>query len=515
MPAKPARKIFTAVKRSKFGTDPTVVMAAVDQLVDFVGVTLGPKIRHILVDSGFRTELMDDGVSIAEEFELEDEFQDAVVSYVREAAKRTDEGAGDGTTTTMVLLRRLLAQALASGKSYPAVRDELKAACEKAVALLKERSVPCDTPEALLKVARTSMDDPEAAAVIADVVWKTGPKGAVSITDHVGRGIEQERLEGFTMGRGMIHRGMVNDTERQLHVAPHKDFPGPVAIAVVEQTIALESDLLPILEAADAGQFKNLAIFCPNLIGEAMFLAAMSKARGQFNIVAVSLPGQGEKMKDYVQDIRTVTGATAPVGAFAQENLGQAESVRASLDDCTIIGGQGAKADIDGAVARLQQASEESKDDYDKEYFHQRQARLMGGVVMIKVGGVTESEVRLRLKKVEDAVNACKCALEEGVSPGAGSALLRLETGSAMLDEALGAVHEQVMVNAEMQEVDLDVTKPRETVNVLTGQIGDFLEVGVVDATKVLRTAVENAVSIATILFSTAGIITSKRPPEA
>lgn len=514
MPAKPARKIYTRVERSKFGTEPSVVMAAVDKLVDFVGVTLGPKIRHILVDAGYRTELMDDGVSIAEEFELEDEFQDAVVSYVREAAKRTDDGAGDGTTTTMVILRRLLAQALESGKSYPAVRDELKTACEKAVAQLKERSMPCDTPEALLKVARTSMDDPEAAAVVADVVWKTGPKGAVTISDSVGRTIESERLEGFTMGRGMIHRGMVNDPERQLYVAPHKDFPGPVAIAVVESTVALESDLLPILEAADEGKFKNLAIFCPNMIGEALFTAAVSRARGQFNIVAVGLPGQGEKMKDYVQDIRTVTGATAPVGTFAKENLGTAESLRVSHDDCTIIGGQGDKADIAAAVARLQTASDESKDDYDKEYFHQRQARLMGGVVMIKVGGVTESEVRLRLKKVEDAVNACKCALEEGVSPGAGAALLRLETGSEMLDEALGAVHLQVMENAEMSEVDLDVTKQRETVNVLTGECGDFLEVGVVDATKVLRTAVENAVSIVIILFSTAGIITSKRPKE-
>lgn len=518
MAAKPARKIFTKVEKSKYTEKPNIILEAVDQLVEFVAPTLGPKIRHVLVDMGYRTELMDDGVSIAEEFELEDEFQDAVVAYVREAAKKTDDGAGDGTTSTMVMLRRLLALALSSGKTYPEVRRELEAACAKAVEELKANSVPCDSEEMLHKVALTSMDDQEAAKVVSEVVWKTGAKGAVTITDFVGRGVEYERLEGFTMGRGMIHRGMVNDRERQLFVAPTKDFAGPVAVAIVENLISVEKEITPILQAAEDAGVKNLAIFCPNLIGEALGIAALGKVRGAFNIVAIPLPGQGEKMKDYVDDLRLVTGATAPAGEFEASNLGMAESIRVSFDDTTVIGGKGDPASIQAVVAKLQSSSDSSKDDYEKEYLHQRQARLMGGVVMIKVGGVTETQTRLRLKKVEDAVNACKCALEEGVSPGAGMALASLSSGSDMLDAALAEIASQVFDNAEITDeqatsvMEQSSSDRRTSLNVLTGEVGDFLKIGVVDATKVLRTALENAVSIATILYSTSGIITSKRP---
>jgi chaperonin GroEL len=510
MPAKPARKIHLRIIKDRFTDKPSPVMEAVDQLVDFVETTLGPKIKHILVDFGYKTELMDDGVSIAEEFELDDEFQDAVISYVKEAARKTDVGAGDGTTTTMVMLRRLLALALASGKPYPQVRDELQAAALKAAEQLKERSVICDSLDMLRKVARTSMDDVAAADVVAEVVWKTGPKGAVTITEHASRTIEYERLEGFTLGRGFVARGMVNDKENNLFLAPNKNFTGPVAIAVVEQLISSEADIVPILEAAEARQFKNLAIFCPNLIGEALGIVALNVMKGAYNIVAVPLPGQGEKTKDYVQDICTTTGASVPVGDFKPADLGIAESVRASTDDTTVAGGKGEPSLIQAAIADLQRKSADSRDPYEQEYLHQRQARLMGGVVMIKVGGVTETELRLRLKKVEDAVNACKCALEEGVSPGGGMALRRIKSGSDMLDAALREVSEVVLENAEMtMPPDLDDMK--QTFNVIDGQVGDFLEVGVVDATKVLRTAVENAVSIATILYSASGIITSKR----
>lgn len=507
--AKPARKIYTHVVNPKFTNDPNVVLAAVDKLVDFLKVTLGPKIRHILVDYGYKTELLDDGVSIAEEFELEDEFEDAVVSYVREAASKTDDKAGDGTTTTMVILRRLLANALASGKSYPEVRRELAAAQVSAIEQLKASSVPCDSLETLLKVARTSMDDEQAAEAVANVVWETGAKGAVSITDHVGRLVEYERLEGFTMGRGMLARGMVTDADRQRYFAPNKNFDGPVAIAVVEQVIATQADILPILQAADDAGYKNLVIFCNNVIAEAMGIVALAKSKGQFNICAVPFPGQGEKAKDYVTDICTVTGAKTPVGDFKSSDFGMAERVEVSFDDSTIIGGKGDVDQIAAQIEDLRSRTDASKDPYEQEYYHQRQARLMGGVVMIKVGGVTETETRLKLKKVEDAVNACKCALEEGVSPGAGVALMNLKSGSDLLNSALAEVHSTVMANAEQKPCD--AYSHDASVNVLTGEIGNFLDVGVVDATKVLRTAIENAVSIATILFSTSGIITSKR----
>lgn len=514
MPATPARKIHTKVQTDKFTDKPNLVLEAVDELVDFVDVTLGPKIRHILVDFGFKTELMDDGVSIVEEFELEDEFKDAVVRYVQEAARKTDDNAGDGTTTTMVILRKLLRLIVTSNRKYPEIRAELDKAVASAVLQLKQNSVKVESLDDLLKVAKTSMNDAEAAGVVAEVVWKTGAKGAITITDHAGRGVIYERVEGFIIGRGFIARGMINDKEKQVFAAPNKNFSGPVAIAVVEELISTQEHIVPILQACEEKQVKNLAIFCPNLIGEAMGIVALNQMRGAFNVVAVQLPGQGEKTKDFVQDLCTVTGAKTPVGVIKADDLGIADAVKASVDDTTIIGGKGDVGLINAAIEDLRRKSEESKEDYEKEYFHQRQARLMGGIVILKVGGVTETEVRLRLKKVEDAVNACKCALEEGVSPGAGLALMRIASGSDLLDEALSEVNTVVTRNAECEDLDVDLSKPREGMNVLTREVGDFLDVGVADATKVLRTAVENAVSIATILFSTDGIITSKRQSE-
>lgn len=504
--AKPARKIWKSVVKDKYTDSPSPVMEAVDKLVEFVKPTLGPKIRHVLVDFGYKTELMDDGVSIAEEFELENEFEDAVASYVREASKRTDDKAGDGTTTTMVILQSLLKAINASGKSYPEVRAELEKAKLEAMGAIE--ATPVDSLDTLLKVARTSMNDEEAAKVVADVVWQTGAKGAVSISDHPGRGVESERMDGFVMGRGVIHRGFINDQDNQCFSAPNPNFPGPVAVAVVESLISTESDIVPILRAADSKGIKNLVIFCTNLIGEALGVVALNRVRGAFNISAVQLPGQGEKMKDYVTDICAVTGASTPVGEFTAVNLGTADSVKSTVDDTTLVGGHGEQGLIESIIADVDRKCEETKDEYEKEYYHLRQARLRGGVVMIRVGGVTETETRLRLKKVEDAVNACKCAMEDGVCPGAGITLFRVVTSSAMLNEALRSVHETVLANAEAEYRELP---EGETLNVLTGESGPFLQVGVADAVKVLKTAVENAVSIATILFSTSGIITSKR----
>lgn len=509
--AKPAKKIWSKVERSKFTDTPNDVLAAVDALVDFVKPTLGPKIRHILVDFGYKTELMDDGVSIAEEFEMDNEFQDAVATYVKEASKKTDDVAGDGTTTTMVLLQALLRGLHESGKSYPEIRKELAKAIVEANTQLTEATVPVESEDTLLKVAKTAMDDEQAAEAVARVVWAAGSKGAVSITDHTGRDVQSEKVEGFIMGRGMIHRAMMNDVEKQKFVAPTNDFHGPVAVAVVEGLVATQQDIEPILVAADGKGYKNLIIFCPNLIGEALKVFAMSRTRGLFNMVAVQLPGQGEKTKDYVMDICTVTGASVPVGTFTADNFGFAERVDCTFDDTTLVGGAGDKELIASLIGNLEAKAEDTKDDYEKEYFHLRQARLLGGVVMIKVGGVTETETRLRLKKVEDAVNACKCALEDGICPGAGITLHRIVTSSEILNAALKSVHATVISNAEGEYKELPAG---ETQNVLTGESGPFLTVGVADSTKVLRTALENAVSIAQILFSTAGIITSERAKE-
>ena len=500
----PARKIHTKVEKNKFTGQTSQVLTAVDKMVDFIKPTLGPKIHHVLVNSGYKTELMDDGVSIAREFELEDEFEDAVCSHVKEISQRTEDKAGDGTTTTMVLLQALLHEIDASGKSYPEVKTELEAAVLEAKEKLKATAKIVGSEDDLFKVAKTSMNDDVSARLVSEVVWKTGAKGAISITDYTGSGIEYEKLEGFVLNRGFIARGMINDKEKQLYLAPNKNFTGPVGIFIAEELISLQEHIVLILQKAEEEGIKNVVIFCNNVIGEAMGVIALNQSRGAFNIVAVPFPGQGEKTKDFIQDLKTVAGYTDEKG------YGTCDSIKVSKDDTTIVGGHGDKAEIQTLIDYLQKKTEEVKDPYEKDHLHMRQARLSGGVVVIKVGGMTETELRLKLKKVEDAVNACKCALEEGIVPGAGRALI-MDTSSKMLNSALCSVWNTVHQNAEILNVDRDILGVNDTHNVITGEIGDFIDIGVVDSAKVLRTAIENASSLATILFSLSGIITSKR----
>lgn len=506
--AQPARKISTIVEKNKFTGESSIVTTAVNKLVDFVKPTLGPKIRHILVDSGYKVEQMDDGVSIAQEFELEDEFENAVISFVKEASKKTDDLAGDGTTTTMVILQALLNKLDESGLSYPVVRRELEKAVEEAMAQLKEMATIVQSEDDLYKVAKTAMDDEEAAKIVSDVVWKIGAKGAVTIADSVKRGISYEKVEGFVMGRGYIARGMITNRKKQTYEAPNNNFPGEVSVFHVEQTVASQDDIVSILKEAESRGTKNIVLFCNNLIGEALGIVALNQIKGAFNIVAVSLPGQGDKAKDYIEDLKIVVGEP-----------GIADKVIVTSEDTTIIGGHGEPLLIEQAVKRLQERVDETKDDYEKDYLHARQARLQQGIVVISVGCQTDSETRLKIKKIEDAINACKCALEDGICPGAGMTLKRLKTSSESLNFALGEVSRVVLENAEMteppseaQEGVYTLADHKATFNVLDATVGHFLEVGVVDAVKVLRTAIENAVSIAKTLFTTRGIITSERP---
>lgn len=500
--AKPAKKIHTIVKQNSLTGEPSQVLEAVQEMVEFLKPTLGPKIQHILVNRGYKTELMDDGVSIAQEFEMDDPFKDAVCDYVKEISRKTDDRAGDGTTTTMILLGALLEEISRTSKQYPEIRKELEAALIEARQKLSEASLEVADQETLFKVAKTSMNDDEIAKIVAEVVWQAGAKGAISITDSTGRDVTYEKVEGFTINRGFLARGMITNRERQMYEAPNKNFPGALGIFYSEQVISTGEDILPILEKAQANDLRNIVIFCPNLIGEALGVVAFNQAQGRFNIVAVPLPSQGEKAKDLIQDLRAVIGFDDAKG------YGTAERVEVSVDDTTIIGGAGNPEEIKEIIDHLLAKAEETKDDYEKDYYHMRQARLHGGVVVIRVGGLTDTEINLRLKKIEDAVNACKCALEEGIVPGAGITLYNLETSCGELNRASQEVFKTLLTNAQLKLTE--VPTGSETINTVTGEIGDFLSVGVVDATKVIRTALENAVSLAIILSSVAGIITNK-----
>ena len=504
----PPKKIFKFLGRGIL-EDRSPVINAVNTLVDFIKPTLGPKIKHILVDMGYKSELMDDGVSIVKEFELDDEFENAVIQYVKEIAQKTDDKAGDGTTTTMILLGGLLEKLIASGKSYPEIANELDKAKDEAIAYLDKETVEIKTEEDLYKVAKTSMNDEEFARKIANIIFNAGKDSAVTVTDYTGRGIESERLEGFVLPRGVINRGMITDKAKEKSILP-SIFPDQPLIVVSDKVLSTQEDILPILEAAQKMNRKNIFIFCSNLIGEALLGVAQANIRGIFFISAAQLPGQGEKIKDFLDDICVVTGASLPGEKFNEVNFGSAERIESSFEDTAIIGGKGSSEDIENRIAYLKQKSEETKELYDKEYFFKRQARIQGGIVLIKVGGITDTEAKLRLKKTEDAVNSAKCALEAGIVPGGGISLIKANTSSEALNFAVAGVFKTLLDNGVIKNVKIEDIGEKQTINVLTGQIGDYLEIGVVDAVKVIKTALENAISLAKILFSLAGIITNE-----
>lgn len=500
---KPAKKIHINIKRTLL-PEKHVVLSAVKQMVDFVKPTLGPKVRHILVNSGYKTELEDDGVSIMREFELEDPFENAVIEYVKNTSQKTDDKAGDGTTTTAVLTEALLREMIMSGKSYPEMVKELSKAKLEAIEQLQAQSREVKTEDDMFKVARTAMDDEEIAKLISSIIFEAGKDASVSITDYPGRGVECERLEGFVLPRGVIHRGMINDKVRQKAVMP-STFPDKPIVYVTDKVLSTVEDIMPILEEAQKIS-KNLFLVCSNLIGEAMLSAAQINMRGALHIVAIQLPGQGEKVRDYIDDICVVTGAKLG-DEVSEESFGNAERIEVSFDDTSIIGGGGDKESIKQRIDFLKQRADELKEDYDKAYFFQRQARLQGGIRVIKVGGLTDAEIGLRLKKIEDSVNSCKCAFEGGIIPGGGAALARITTSSEILNKAIRTPRSVIYENSESKPVELAEGQAH---NMVSGEVGDFLSVGVADSLKVVKTALENAISTSVILFNISGISTNE-----
>jgi chaperonin GroEL len=526
-----------AHKELKFSEEARgALQAGVDAVADAVKVTLGPKGRYVVLDKKFGAPtITNDGVTIAREVEVEDVFENQGAQLVREVATATNDVAGDGTTTATLLAQIIVRQGLknvAAGANPLALRRGIEKAVEEVVDALREKqSKEVAGKEQIARVAAISAGDDEIGNVIADAIEKVGKDGVVNVEEGQTFGMELEFTEGMQFDKGYISPYMVTDQDRMEAV-----LEDPY-ILIANQKIGSVRDILPVLEQVMQGG-KPLLIVAEDVEGECLATLVVNKLRGTFTGVAVKAPGFGDRRKRMLEDIAILTGGeviTEEMGLKLENTqlsqLGKARRVVVSKDTTTIIDGAGDADDIKGRINQIKTEVENTDSDFDREKLQERLAKLAGGVAVVKVGAATETEMKEKKHRVEDALQATRAALEEGVVPGGGVALLNAQGGldpdklSKDPDEATGAriVHraleEPVRQIAENsgEEGSVVVNKIRdlkagEGLNAATGEYGDLIAAGVIDPTKVTRSALENAASIAKNILVTEAVIAE--PPE-
>jgi chaperonin GroEL len=526
-----------AHKELKFSEEARgALQAGVDAVADAVKVTLGPKGRYVVLDKKFGAPtITNDGVTIAREVEVEDVFENQGAQLVREVATATNDVAGDGTTTATLLAQIIVRQGLknvAAGANPLALRRGIETAVENVVETLREKqSKEVAGKEQIARVAAISAGDDEIGNVIADAIEKVGKDGVVNVEEGQTFGMELEFTEGMQFDKGYISPYMVTDQDRMEAV-----LEDPY-ILIANQKIGSVRDILPVLEQVMQGG-KPLLIIAEDVEGECLATLVVNKLRGTFTGVAVKAPGFGDRRKRMLEDIAILTGGeviTEEMGLKLENTqltqLGKARRVVISKDTTTIIDGNGEADDIKGRINQIKNEVENTDSDFDREKLQERLAKLAGGVAVVKVGAATETEMKEKKHRVEDALQATRAALEEGVVPGGGVALLNAQASldpdklSSDPDEATGAriVHraleEPVRQIAENsgEEGSVVVNKVRELkagegLNAATGEYGDLIAAGVIDPTKVTRSALENAASIAKNILVTEAIIAE--PPE-
>ncbi len=526
-----------AHKELKFSEEARgALQGGVDAVADAVKVTLGPKGRYVVLDKKFGAPtITNDGVTIAREIEVEDVFENQGAQLVREVATATNDVAGDGTTTATLLAQIIVRQGLknvAAGANPLALRRGIEQAVDKVVENLREKqSKEVAGKEQIARVAAISAGDDEIGNVIADAIEKVGKDGVVNVEEGQTFGMELEFTEGMQFDKGYISPYMVTDQDRMEAV-----LEDPY-ILIANQKIGSVRDILPVLEGVMQGG-KPLLIVAEDVEGECLATLVVNKLRGTFTGVAVKAPGFGDRRKRMLEDIAILSGGeviTEEMGLKLEntqiEQLGKARRVVVSKDTTTIIDGAGAADDIKGRIKQIKQEVENTDSDFDREKLQERLAKLAGGVAVVKVGAATETEMKEKKHRVEDALQATRAALEEGVVPGGGVALLNAQDGldpdkvGSDADEQTGAriVHraleEPVRQIAENSGEEGSVVvnkvrdlKPGEGLNAATGEYGDLIKAGVIDPTKVTRSALENAASIAKNILVTEAIIAE--PPE-
>jgi len=509
-----------------------------NQLADAVRVTLGPKGRNVVLDKKWGAPtITNDGVSIARDIELSDPFERIGAELVKEVAKKTDDVAGDGTTTATVLAWAMVREGLrnvAAGANPMSLKIGIEAAVATAIQAIADVAVDVDDKAQIASVAGISAADPEIGATIAEAIDKVGNDGVITVEESQTFGMEMDLVEGMLFDKGYISPYMVTDAERMEAVV---DDP---YILLVGSKITNIRDLVPLLEKVmQAG--KPLVIVAEDIEGEALATLVVNKIRGTFNSVAVKAPGFGERRKAMLQDMAVLTGGqviTEEVGLKLENTtldlLGQARKVIVTKDETTIIEGAGSSDDVSGRVAQIKAEIDNTDSDYDREKLQERLAKLSGGVAVLRVGAATEVELKEKKHRIEDAVSTTKAAIEEGVVAGGGVTLLRAQdkvlamadtlegdvaTGARLVGLALAAPLKQIAENAGLEggvivERVRSLPVPSEGLNAATGEYEDLVAAGIIDAAKVTRSALQNAASIAA-LFLTTEVVIADKPEEA
>ena len=509
-----------------------------NKLADAVRVTLGPKGRNVVLDKKWGAPtITNDGVSIAKDIDLEDPYEKIGAELVKEVAKKTDDVAGDGTTTATVLAWAMVREGLknvAAGANPMSLKKGIEAAVETALASLHNLAKPADTKEQIAQVASISAADTEIGSLIADAIDKVGKDGVITVEESQSFGMDMDLVEGMRFDKGYIAPYFATDMERQEAVLEN------AYILLVSGKISSVRDMVPVLEKIMQSG-RPLLIIAEDVDGEALATLVVNKIRGTFKSVAVKAPGFGERRKAMLQDIAILTGGqviSEEIGLKLEsaevEMLGQARKVVVTKDETTIVEGAGSAEDVKGRIAQIKAEIDNTDSDYDKEKLQERLAKLSGGVAVIKVGAATEVELKEKKHRIEDAVSTTKAAIEEGVVPGGGVALLRIQvdilklaesltgdeqTGARLVAKAVEAPLNQIAVNAGLEGgviVDKvrNLTNPSEGLNAATGVYEDLIKAGVIDAAKVTRSALQNAASIAALFLTTEAVIVDK-PEES
>ena len=524
-------------KDIKFSSDARAAMVrGVDMLADTVKVTLGPKGRNVVLEKSFGSPLItNDGVTIAKEIELEDHFENMGAKLVSEVASKTNDIAGDGTTTATVLTQAIVREGLknvTAGANPIGIRRGIETSVATAVEALKAIAIPVSGKEAIAQVAAVSSRSEKVGDYISEAMEKVGNDGVITIEESKGMETELDVVEGMQFDRGYLSQYMVTDNEKMV-----ADLDNPY-ILITDKKISNIQDVLPLLEQI-LQQNRPLLIIADDVDGEALPTLVLNKIRGTFNVVAVKVPGFGDRRKAMLEDIAILTGGTVitedlglDLKDATVDSLGQASKVTVDKDTTTIVEGAGGKDAIANRTAVIKSQIEQTTSDFDREKLQERLAKLSGGVAVIKVGAATETELKEMKLRIEDALNATRAAVEEGIVAGGGTALVNVIaqvadieltgdelTGRNIVLRALEEPVRQIAKNAGYEgSVVIDKLKQSATgagFNAATGEWVDMIETGIIDPVKVTRSALQNAASVASLILTTEAVVANKPEPAA
>ena len=509
----------------------------VDKLADAVSTTLGPKGRNVALDKKFGAPTVThDGVTVAKEIELEDPYENMGAQLLKEAATKTNDIAGDGTTTATVLAQAIVTEGLrnvAAGANPMLLKRGIEAATEAVAGNIRDQATPIATRDEIANVASTSAQDSEIGDLIAEVMDKVGKDGVVTVEESRGLEFETEYVEGMQFDRGYISPYFISNPD-----AMEANIEEPY-ILIHDKKISAAQDVVPLLEKIVQLGKRDLVVIAEDVDGEALATLVLNKLRGMLNVLAVKAPGFGDRRKAMLQDIAVLTGGTViseetgrKLDSATLEDLGRASRVVSGKDDTTIIDGAGEQASIRGRIEEIRREIDNSSSDYDREKLQERLAKLSGGVAVIRVGAATETELKEKKHRVEDALSATRAAVEEGIVPGGGVTLINavgaldsvelnaisdVNTGVAIMRKALEVPMRKIASNAgddgsviieNVRRQQKESGNPRLGYNVMSGEYVDTIEAGFPDPAKVTRGAVENAASIAAMILTTEALVT-------